>query len=100
MVVGDLRRLRITAYDDSGAEVVFRVRLVTIADGRLGCSAPEELVGLVDRDPRVQVEGAGTGTAEVLRSGRTFAEVHGRLRWVRRLPIPASREPVVLVRRD
>jgi hypothetical protein len=100
MAVGDVRRLQVTAYDDSGAEVAFRVRVATIADGRLGCSAPEELTRLVEHDPRVQVEGAGTGTAEVLRSGRTFAEVHGRLRWVRRLPIPASRGPVVLVRPD
>jgi hypothetical protein len=99
MAIRDGRRLRITAYDESGAEVGFRVRVVTLADGRLACSAPEHLVRLVERDRRVGVEGAGTGTAEVLRSGRTFAEVHGRLRRVRRLRLRPSTAPVLLIRR-
>lgn len=100
MAIGDGRRRRIAAYDDSGAEVQFRVRVVTIDDGRLGCRAPADLTRLVERDPRVRLEDLGTGTAEVVRSGRTFAEVHGRLRPLRRLPIPASHRPVVLIRPD
>ncbi len=101
MAIGDGRRRRITAYDDSGAEVEFRMRLVTMGDGRLGCRAPAELARLVERDPHVRVEELGSGTAEVLRSGRTFAEVHGRLRdRVGRLSRRPRTTPVVLIRPD
>jgi hypothetical protein len=98
MASGDERRLRITAHDDSGAEVAFRVWVVTVSDGRLGCRAADELVRLVERDPRVDVEGAARGTAVVVRSGRLYAEVHGRLRRARRLPGRASSGPVLLIR--
>ena len=98
MAIGDGRRLRITAYDASGAEVAFRVRVVTVTDGRLGCAAPGDLVGLVEHDPRVRLEEVGEMTAEVLRSGRFFAEVHGRLRAARRVPRRTETGPVLLMR--
>lgn len=95
MAVGGGQRLRITAYDDSGDAVGFRVRAVRVRDGRLGCCAPAELVRLVERDPRVAIEGVGPGTAAVARSGRSHAEVHGLLRRLR-----TTRGPVVLVEPD
>jgi hypothetical protein len=94
----DVRRLRITAYDGTGAEVAFRVRVVTVGDGRMGCCASADLERLVEGDPRVHLEGVGPGAAEVLRSGRLFAEIHGRLRRARRLPTLASNEPVLVIR--
>ena len=97
MATGDGERLRITAYDASGAEVEFRVRVVTIGDGRLGCEAPHDLVGLVEQDPRVRLEEVGEMTAAVVRSGRAFAEVHGRLRAARRLPRRTQSGPVLLM---
>ena len=93
-----MRRLRITAYDGSGAEVAFRVRVVAVGDGRMGCCPSADLERLVEEDPRVQLEGAGPRAAEVLRSGRLFAEIHGRLRRARRLPGRHSSGPVLLIR--
>jgi len=98
MTIGDGRRLRITAYDGSGAEVAFRVRVVTVGDGRLGCAASRDLTRLVEHDPRVRLEEEGELTADVLRSGRVFAEVHGRLRAARRLPRGTESGPVLLMR--
>ena len=98
MASGDVRRLRITAYDGSGGEVAFRVQVVTVHDGRLGCAAPPELARLAEHDPRVQVEEVGELTADVLRSGRLFAEVHGRLRSWLRLSRRAPTGPVLLMR--
>ena len=98
MAIGDVRRLRITAFDGSGGEVAFRVPVVTVHDGRLGCAAPPDLARLAEHDPRVLVEGVGELTADVLRSGRLFAEVHGRLRAGRRLMRRAPAGPVLLMR--
>ena len=98
MAIGDVRRLRITAYDGSGGEVAFRVQVVTVHDGRLGCAAPPDLARLAEHDPRVRVEEVGELTADVLRSGRLFAEVHGRLRAGHRLPRRAHTGPVLLMR--
>ena len=98
MAIGDVRRLRITAFDGSGGEVAFRVHVATIHDGRLGCAAPPDLARLAEHDPRVRVEGIGELTADVLRSGRLFAEVHGRLLARRRLPRRAPTGPVLLMR--
>ncbi|HWM73037.1 MAG TPA: hypothetical protein VNQ53_04815 [Nocardioides sp.] len=97
MAIGDGQRLRITAYDGSGAEVAFRVRVVRVGDGRLGCAAPRDLTRLVEHDPRVRLEEVGELTADVLRSGRVFAEVHGRLRAARRLPGRTESGPVLLM---
>jgi hypothetical protein len=97
MASGDQRRLRVTAYDDSGAEVAFRVWVVPVSDGRLGCRATDELTRLVEHDPRIEVEGAGVRSAAVVRSGRLHDEVHGRLRRVRRLPRRAGSGPVLLI---
>ena len=80
MALSGTRQLRLTAYNAAGAEVVFPLRMVTLDDGRLGCSATPDLIRLVHRDPRVRLEEDRAATAEVLRSGRAFAEVHGRLR--------------------
>lgn len=98
MAIRDGQRLRITAYDDSGTEVGFRVRVVTLTDGRSGCAPPRELVRLVERDPRVRVEGSDAARAEVVRSGRAFAEVHGRLRRIRWFPHRPHAGPVLLIR--
>jgi hypothetical protein len=98
MAIGDVRRLRITAFDGSGGEVAFRVPVVTVHDGRLGCAASPDLARLAEHEPRVRVEGVGEVTADVLRSGRLFAEVHGRLRARRRRPRRAPAGPVLLMR--
>ena len=97
MANGDVRRLRITGYDGAGAEGGFRVRVVTVHDGRLGCSVPPDVARLVEHDPRVRLEALGEFTADVLRSGRLFAEVHGRLRAARRLPRRTQSGPVLLM---
>jgi len=98
MATGDGERLRITAYDASGAEVEFRVRVVTLGDGRLGCAAPGDLMGLVEQNTRVRLDEVGAMTAAVVRSGRAFAEVHGRLLAARRLPRRTQLGPVLLMR--
>lgn len=90
--------MEIGAYDAAGIEVAFQVRTVPLDDGRLGCVATPDLMRLVERDPRVRLEAGRTGTAQVLRSGRTLAEVHGRLRRARPLPTRASSGPVLLIR--
>ncbi len=99
MTFGDGSRLRIAAQDGSG-EASFRVRVVTIADGRLGCVVPDRLARLVERDPRGRLEDGGPVSATVVRSGRLFAEVHGRLRAARRLPSRDHDGPVLLVERE
>ncbi|HET9422294.1 MAG TPA: hypothetical protein VFO49_14240 [Nocardioides sp.] len=98
MAIGDVRRLRITAHDGSGGEVAFRVQVVTLHDGRLGCAAPPDLARLAELDPRVRLEEIGELTADVLRSGRLYGEVHGRLRARQRLPRRAQTGPVLLMR--
>ena len=98
MASGGVRRLRVTATGPGGA-VAFRVRVVTLTDGRLGCTAPDALVRLVEQDPEVDVEQHGGHVAEVLRSGRAHAEVHGRLRRARLLPLDRSQAPVLVMRR-
>ena len=98
MEIADGARLRITAYHGSG-ETAARARVVTTGDGRLGCSVAERFARLVERDPRVRVEGEAVVDATVVRSGRLHAEVHGRLRAARRLPGRAPAEPVLLIDR-
>lgn len=88
--------MQIGAYDAAGAEVGFEVRMATLGDGRLGCPADPDLIRLVAHAPRVRVDGR-TGTAEVVRSGRAFTEVHGRLRRGRRLPSRTPPGPVLLI---
>ncbi len=90
--------MEIGAYDAAGTEVVNQVRMVRLEDGRLGCAAPPALARLVHANPRVRVEDGRTGTAEVLRSGRTFGEVHGRLRRARLFPSRTAPGPVLLIR--
>ena len=90
--------MEIGAHNAAGAEVVFQVRAVTLDDGRLGCVATPDIVRVVNSDPRVRLAEGRTGTAEVLRSGRLHAEVHGRLRKSRLLPTRMSPEPVLLIR--
>ena len=98
MEIGDGTRLRLTAYNAAGAEVECQVRMVTLDDGRLGCLATPDMARLVHANARVRVEDGRTGTAEVLRSGRAFAEVHGRLRRSRLLPSRTPPGPVLLIR--
>ena len=75
-----------------------RVRTVTLDDGRVGCAATPEILRVVNSDPGVRLDDGRTGTAEVLRSGRLHAEVHGRLRRSRRLPGRTPPGPVLLIR--
>lgn len=75
-----------------------RVRTVTLDDGRLGCAATPDVVRVINSDPRVRLDDGRTGTAEVLRSGRLHAEVHGRLRKSRLLPSRTPPGPVLLIR--
>lgn len=75
-----------------------QVRTVTLADGRLGCLATPEIIRAVHSDARVRLDDGRAGTAEVLRSGRTHSEVHGRLRKAQLLPTRASDGPVLLIR--
>lgn len=90
----------------SHAETTWVVRL---GDGRLACPT----TGAVDGPVTVRVEGSSPaeGVADVVRSGRTFDEAHGRLRlkygvrWRldqarRRLVRRTPRDPVLLVRLD
>jgi hypothetical protein len=74
------------------------VRTVTLHDGRLGCAATPDILRLVKIDPRVRLDDGRTATAEVVRSGRLHAEVHGRLRRARRLPSRTPPGPVLLIR--
>ncbi len=74
-----------------------QVRTVTLADGRLGCAATPDLVRAILSDPRVRLDDGRTATAEVLRSGRLHAEVHGRLHRRRFLPTRAQPGPVLLI---
>ena len=97
MEIADGTRLRITAHAGAG-ETGFRVRVVIIGDGRLGCCVTDALARLVERDPLVRVEGVDGGSATVVRSGRLYAEVQGRLRAARRLPGRTPGGPVLLIR--
>jgi hypothetical protein len=101
MPAGDPRSLVLRSYDETGAPVETRARVVTVSDGRLGCLADETLATRVDRDPRVSLvedDAVSDAVASVVRSGRLYDEVHGRLRrarrWLRRTP----GGPVLLVR--
>lgn len=97
------RSLVLRSYDETGAPVETEVRVVPVTDGRLGCRADEALETRVDRDPRVTlVEDAGAtdATAVVVRSGRLYDEVHGRLRRARRWFRRTSRGAVLLISRD
>ena len=98
MASGDIRRLGLVGFDRAGDEVAFQARLVPLDDARWGAEAPADLVDLVERDPRVRLEDGTTWTARVLRSGRTFAEVHGRLRRSRRWPGRSAKGPVLVLR--
>jgi hypothetical protein len=101
MATDELRRLVLRSNDGSGAPVDAKVRVVPVSDGRAGCRADDELAERVDNDPRVSlVEGEATtrGTAVVVRSGRLYDEVHGRLRRARHLPVRTSSGPVLLIR--
>jgi hypothetical protein len=100
MEVGDIRRLRLVGYDRAGDEVEFHVRLVTLDEGCWAGTAPGDLLDMVARDSRVRLEDGTTGTAQVLSSGRTYAEVHGRLRRSRRLPTREPAGPVLLITAD
>ncbi len=75
-----------------------QVRTVTLDDGRLGCAATPDMVRAINSDPRIRLDDGRTGTAEVLRSGRLHAEVHGRLRKSRFLPTRTTPGPVLLIR--
>lgn len=75
-----------------------QVRTVTLDDGRLGCAAKPDMVRAINSDPRIRLDDGRTGTAEVLRSGRLHAEVHGRLRKSRFLPTRTTPGPVLLIR--
>ncbi len=75
-----------------------QVRTVTLADGRLGCAATPEILRVINSDPRVRLDDGRTGRAEVLRSGRTHSEVHGRLRKAQLPFARASEGPVLLIR--
>ncbi len=75
-----------------------QVRTVTLGDGRLGCAATPEILQVINSDPQVRLDDGRTGTAEVLHSGRTHSEVHGRLRKAQLLPTRASDGPVLLIR--
>jgi hypothetical protein len=75
-----------------------QVRTVTLDDGRVGCAATPEILRVIKSDPGVRLDDGRTGTAEVLRSGRLHAEVHGRLRRARRLPSRTPSGPVLLIR--
>jgi hypothetical protein len=100
MATEELRRLVLRSYDDSGAPVDTTVRVVQVSDGRWGCLADQALAARVDRDPRVSMlEDAATtaGVAVVVRSGRWYDEVHGRLRQ-RWQPLRPSHAPVLLIR--
>jgi len=100
MTIGDIRRLGLVGYGRSGEEVAFQARMVALGEERWGAEAPGDLVEVVERDPRVRLEDGTTWTARVLRSGRLFAEVHGRLRRRRRLPSRGTRGPVVVIERE
>jgi hypothetical protein len=75
-----------------------QVRTVDLDDGRLGCVATPEMVRAIKNDPHVRLDDGRIGTAEVLRSGRLHAEVHGRLRKSRFLPTRTAPGPVLLIR--
>jgi hypothetical protein len=98
MAIGDVRRLGLVGFDRAGDEVGFRIRMVALEGDRWGAEAPGDLVVMVERDPRVRLEDGTTWTAAVLRSGRTYAEVHGRLRGSRRWPGRGTRGPVLVLR--
>jgi len=74
------------------------VRTVSLDDGRVGCEATPDIVRVINRDPHVRLDDGRRGTAEVLRSGRLHAEVHGRLRKSRFLPTRTSPGPVLVIR--
>ncbi len=77
-----------------------QVRTVTLDDGRLGCAATPDIVRVINSNPLVRLDDGRTGKAEVLRSGRLHAEVHGRLRKGRLLPTRTASGPVLLIRLD
>jgi len=100
MAIGDIRRLGLVGFDRAGDEVAVQARMVALDDARWGAEAPAELVAILERDPRVRLEDGTTWTAQVLRSGRTYAEVHGRLRRSRRWPGRGVKGPVLVLRPD
>jgi hypothetical protein len=75
-----------------------QVRTVTLDDGRLGCAATPDIVRMINSDPQVRLDDGRSATAEVLRSGRLHAEVHGRLRKARLLPTRTTSGAVLLIR--
>ncbi len=97
MAIGDIRRLGLVGHARSGEEATFQVRLVALAGDRWGAEAPGELAEAVERDPRVRLDDGTTWTGRVLRSGRTYAEVHGRLHRSRLRPGRRARGPVLVI---
>jgi len=93
----ELRQVRVVAWDRRGDEVGFQLRLVPLGERRWGAEAPDDLVDVVERDPRVRLEDGTAGAARVLRSGRTHAEVHGRLHPRRGARLREPRGPVVVI---
>lgn len=93
MDLADEKYLALTTYRKSGAAVTTPVWVVPVSDGRIGVwtAADSGKVRRLRNDPRVEAQPAHlrgrvkdgskpvSGTAELVRSGRWYDEVHGRL---------------------